>query len=232
MLRAADYGENDKILTLLTAERGKLSAGIKGEKKAGAKLRVAAQPFCLAEYVLAERGGRYTVVQASGGESFYDLRCDLSKYYAACSLCEAAAELSCEGEAAPEMFVACAEGLRDMCAGDECFALIKFLVRALAVAGYGFSAGVCSVCGRDLSGESRLRFDMQAGAFTCWDCGAGAGASGSTYAVLRAAEGRPCGAVTEDGKVRALRLIREYAASKTDARLNGLAEYVRLLKRE
>ena len=65
MLRATDYLENDKILTLLTAERGKITAGIKGVKKAGAKLKFAAQPFCFAEYILAERGGRYTVTQAS-----------------------------------------------------------------------------------------------------------------------------------------------------------------------
>ena len=44
MIRATDYGENDKILTLLTAERGKISAGIKGVKKAGAKLKFAALP--------------------------------------------------------------------------------------------------------------------------------------------------------------------------------------------
>ena len=59
MLRAADYGENDKILTLLTAELGKISAGIKGVKKAGAKLKFAAQPFCFAEYILSKRGERY-----------------------------------------------------------------------------------------------------------------------------------------------------------------------------
>ncbi len=45
MLRATDYLENDKILTLLTAEKGKITAGIKGVKKAGAKLKFAAQPF-------------------------------------------------------------------------------------------------------------------------------------------------------------------------------------------
>ena len=56
MLKAADYNENDKILTLLTAERGRITAGIKGVKKAGAKLKFAAQPFCFAEYVLSRRG--------------------------------------------------------------------------------------------------------------------------------------------------------------------------------
>ncbi|MDE6000931.1 MAG: DNA repair protein RecO, partial [Clostridia bacterium] len=83
MLRSVDYNENDKILTLLTAERGKITAGIKGVKKAAAKLKFAAQPFCFAEYVLASRGDKYTVINAAESESFYDLRTDINKFYAA-----------------------------------------------------------------------------------------------------------------------------------------------------
>ena len=56
VLRTADFGENDKMLTLFSLQRGKLSAAAKGVRKAGAKLRFAAQPFCFAEYVLAEKG--------------------------------------------------------------------------------------------------------------------------------------------------------------------------------
>ena len=83
MLRAVDYNENDKILTFLCAEQGKISAGIKGVKKAGAKLKFASQPFCFAEYVLSKRGERYTVINCSETESFYDLRTDVMKFYAA-----------------------------------------------------------------------------------------------------------------------------------------------------
>lgn len=35
LLRAVDYGENDRIATLLTAERGKIGAALKGVRKAG-----------------------------------------------------------------------------------------------------------------------------------------------------------------------------------------------------
>ena len=83
MLKAIDYGENDKILTLLTAENGKITAGIKGVKKASAKLRFAAQPFCFAEYVLSQKGDRFTVINAAECESFYDLRTDIGKFYSA-----------------------------------------------------------------------------------------------------------------------------------------------------
>ncbi len=229
MIRAADYGENDKILTLLTAERGKLTAGIKGVKKAGAKLKFAAQPFCLAEYVLTGRAGRYTVIQAAESESFYDLRCDINKFYAASALCEAAAALTFEEDAAPQLFFCCVKALGDMCGGDECMALISFLLRALSLSGYGFSAGACSECGASLAGAEKLRFDMDSGAFTCWNCGTGVGVSGATFAVLKAAAGAPCGEVTEEGKKRALRLLKEYFAVKTDSRLLSLAEYIRLI---
>lgn len=230
VVRTVDYGENDKILTLLTAERGKITAGIKGVKKAGAKLKFAAQPFCLAEYVLTGRNGRYTVTGAAEGESFYDLRLDITRFYAASAVCEAAASLTFEEDASPQIFSACVHALAEMCAGHESFALIKFLVRALSLSGYGFSAGNCSVCGRPLSEEQKLRFDMEGGVFTCWDCGTGAGVSGATYAVLRAAQGLPGDAVTEEGERRALRLLREYFALKTENRCASLSEYLRLLQ--
>ena len=48
VLRTADFGETDKMLTLFTLQSGKLSAAAKGVRKAGAKLRFAAQPSCFA----------------------------------------------------------------------------------------------------------------------------------------------------------------------------------------
>ena len=231
MLRAVDYGENDKILTLLSAEEGRITAGIKGVRKAGAKLKFAAQPFCFAEYILAVSGDRYTVVQASECESFYELRTDVNRFYAASAVCEAAIALTYEGDGGKEIFSDCVHALTDMCRGDEGFALITFLVKVLRHSGYGVGLDACVKCGAPLINSDKLRFDMDTGGFTCWDCGPGAGASGVTFNVLRMAQGLPYdGAkITQDGKKRALRLLREYLGYKADVRLNSLSEYVRLL---
>ena len=229
MLRAVDYLENDKILTLLTAERGKLTAGIKGVKKAGAKLKFAAQPFCFAEYILAERGGRYTVTQASECESFYELRTDINKFYAACAVCEAAIALTYEGDDSGEIFSDCVRTLSSMCANDEGLTLIGFLLAVLRKAGYGVSLENCRVCGADLTAAEKMRFNMDTGSFCCWDCGTGVGVSGVTYNVLRAADGHPDGELTADGKKRALKLLKEYLAYKTDAKLNSLQEFIKLI---
>lgn len=231
MLKAVDYGENDKILTLLSAEEGRITAGIKGVKKAGAKLKFAAQPFCFAEYILTERGGRYTVIQASECESFYELRTDVNRYYAACAVCEAALALTYEGDGAESVFADCVHALGEMCRGDESFALIAFLLKALRRSGYGVRLDDCAECSAPLINADKMRFDMDIGGFTCWDCGSGIGASGVTYNVLRMADGLTYDKayITADGKKRALRLLKEYLDYKTDAKLNSLSEYIRII---
>ena len=231
MIRAVDYGENDKILTLLSAEEGKISAGIKGVKKPNAKLRFAAQPFCFAEYILVKRGDKYTVINCSECESFYDLRTDINKFYAASAVCEAANALSFEGSECSQLFSEAVNTLAAMCAGEESKALISFLVRALRLSGYGLSADRCSECGKSLIGQNQMRFDMDAGSFTCAECGSGAGASRVTYNVLRKIDGKSFEEdfITADGEKRALRLLREYYAYKLNYSFNSLSEYIRLL---
>lgn len=231
MLRAVDYNENDKILTLLTAERGKISAGIKGVKKSGAKLKFAAQPFCFAEYVLSGKGGKYTDINCSECESFYDLRTDINKFYAASAVLEAAASITFEGGECAEIFYECVKTLSDMCGGDERLALIKFLLFALEKSGYAITVDSCAECGAALENAEKTRFDLDTGAFTCFDCGNGAGASRVTYNVLRKVLNKSFEEdfITPDGEKRALKLIREYYTYKTENALKSLSEYIKLL---
>ena len=230
MLRAADYNENDKILTLLTAEYGKITAAAKGVKKAAAKLRFAAQPFCFGEYILAKSGERYTLTGCTENGNFYDLRTDIMKFYAASAAAEAAMLLTFEGDDAHAVFYCLLRAFTDMCAGDEKLALITFLVNALKSSGYAISGGTCPKCGKDLN-DGELIFDMASGAFFCADCGQGARASRTTYNVLRKVAGFSFDEnfITADGEKRALRLLREYFAGKVESRVVALGDYIRLL---
>lgn len=224
LLRAVDYGENDKIATLLTAERGKISASLKGVKKAGAKLRFAAQPFCFAEYVFAARGGRNTVISASLYDGFFALCEDVARYYAAAVVTDACDKLALEGMQAGGLLVAAVTALEGLCA-DEPLALVKFLLAALAYAGYPVQTDACPACGRLPSG--RMRFSFADGAFFCDGCLPDAvPASESTFSALRAAMGQ--GEATQDGIVRALRLLGAYFARQVGAELSALSEYLRL----
>ena len=225
LLRAADYGENDKMVTLLTADRGKIGACMKGVKKASAKLKFAAQPFTFAEYVIAERGERKTVISASLHDGFYFLREDVTAFYAAAAVCEACDALLYEGIPSGSLLVAAVTALQGMSENIP-FALVRFLLNALTAAGYPVEAGDCPVCGKKLSG--RMAFDMTSGAFTCSDCGEGAPASESTYLAIRNAMGENC-PVPDDGYKRALRLLNAYFTYQTEKELFSLAEYISLI---
>lgn len=226
LLRAVDYGENDKMVTLLTAERGKIGVGMKGVKKAGAKLKFAAQPFCFAEYVLSGRGERYTVISASLHDGFYPLREDVTAYYAAACVCEACDALVFEGMQAGALLVAAITALGEMCGGSVPRALIRFLLTALRLAGYPVLTEDCAACGKALSGK--LFFDFASGSFFCAECAVGTLASEVTLCALRAAESGT-GQTSPDGEKRALRLLGAYFSYQTEQEISSISELLKLL---
>ena len=225
LLKAADYGENDKLVTLFTSERGKIVASMKGVKKATAKLKFAAQPFSFAEYVFAARAGRYTVVSAALHEGFYGLREDIEAFYAASCVTELSDALLLEGMENKRLLVAALKALKEIEEGEHTRPLVSFFLTALQEAGYTVTAGDCPVCGNKLRG--RMAFDMQSGCFTCAACSEGVPASESTYHAVRAAAG--LGGSSLDGEKRALRLLDAYFTRQTEGRLNALKELLRLM---
>ena len=190
VIRTADYGESDRMLTLFTLQRGKLSAAAKGVRKAGAKLRFAAQPFCFAEYVLAQRGELNTVISAAETDSFYALRGDIGKFYAAASLAGVCDALLYDGMVSEELFLRAVNALRGMCDGDEAEELISFLLAALELSGYRLDLSGCAGCGALL--EGKCFFDVADGCFYCADCARGAGVSAETLEVLKKCAGEEC----------------------------------------
>ena len=58
VVRSVDYKDSDKILTLLTPDMGKLSAGARGCRKKGSAIAAACQLLCWSELVLSDRGGK------------------------------------------------------------------------------------------------------------------------------------------------------------------------------
>ena len=227
VLRAADYGEYDRMVTLLTAERGKIGAGMKGVRKAGAKLNFASQPFCFSEYVFAEKGGRFTVTQASLHEGFFGLRLDLKKYYAGAAVLQTCDAFSAEGMPCGELLVGAVETLSAIETenGHTMSAVLRFLLRTLRLAGYPVSAEGCTVCGREM--EGRRRFDMASGSFRCAGCGDGVPVSAVTYDAIRAAL-KGDAEDGEDGVRRALRLMKAYVLYHTETELSALEEFLSL----
>ena len=230
VLQSIDYKDNDKLLTLFSPTLGKITAGARGVKKPKAKLAFSAQPFCFAEYVLAEKGGRYTVTGAYLHESFFSLRYDIVRFYAACAAAEICLAILYENETYEALFIALIECLKSLALSedDPAEAVASFVLIALRESGYPLDLSFLEECDGDI-GE-RLWFDFADGRFTTFDrCVNGERASLSTYHTLRKCAGLTYSeSVLEGGRKRALRLLKAYLSEKTEAKLENLGELIRL----
>lgn len=74
VVRCANLGDNDKMLTLLTRERGVISVCARGVKSLKNKNAQSAMPLCYSDFVLNEKGEVFSLVSADIIESFYNLR--------------------------------------------------------------------------------------------------------------------------------------------------------------
>ena len=228
VIGGVNYGENDRILTIFTLEKGVVSAKIKGVKKPKAKLKFAAEPFCFAEYVFSFSQGKRTVIGASLIDSFYPLRENINRYFCAGAVIEFLRKFLKEGITAPNTLLLTAEVLRELAYGDQApnSLLAWFLVEGLKQVGYGLNYNDCFCCGKSI--ENRVFFDYASGAFYCDECNKGRAReiNFKTYLTIRKVANRE--EVSNDDAVFALRLLDYYLVNKTEEKLASLSELIKL----
>ena len=172
VIRTVDYRDNDKILTLFTAESGRVDAKARNCRKATSPLLACTQPFTYGEYQLFYHKNKYVINQGEVLESFYPLREDVSRF-AAASLC---ASLCLEGVQAEErsesVFSLLYHILSFLTYGenDSRDLTACFLVRFLSLVGFRPAITHCAVCGRDLRRDPAIRFLPDRGGATCAGC--------------------------------------------------------------
>jgi len=227
VIRSVDYKENDKILTLITADGGKTTMGIKGVKRSGAKLRFASEPFCFAEYVYNAGRERNTVISASLYDGFYSLREDIKKYYCACAVAEVCDRIALSSDGG-KMFFLAVNAVKGICYSDEEEALLSFLLGALEYSGFALDLSCCGSCGGKIM--DKAYFDFNTGRFSCPACMVGAAAKIGTYEYLKKAAGKDFSPelVSDDSPLRALRLLNVYFSEKFECSFPCLSECIKM----
>ncbi len=82
ILKQTPIGEYDRRICLLTKERGKISAFVKGSRKPGSRLSSATNPFSFGIFKLYEGKSSYNVAEADIQNYFEELRTDyIGAYY-------------------------------------------------------------------------------------------------------------------------------------------------------
>lgn len=78
IIKRAPVGEYDFVVTILTSERGKITAFAKGSRRPGNHLSGVVEPFCYGEFKLYEGRNSYTIQEARISNYFEHFRNDFN----------------------------------------------------------------------------------------------------------------------------------------------------------
>lgn len=185
--RYVNYRESDRIISILTAEQGRIDAKARGSQKAASALLPSSQPFAYGRYELFYSRDKYTVNQCELLESFYPIREDYGRFAAASAALQLAHDAAPENQPSEALFSLLYHILSywaygDADAGDL---LCCFLTRYLKVCGYRPAITACAHCGRDIRSDAVVRLSARHGGAVCAACGGGEEISKTALEALR-----------------------------------------------
>ena len=170
VLRVTDTKETDRILTVLTPDRGKIPLIARGARRKNSRLAAACQMPAYSELTIYKRGGWYLLDEASPIELFDGLGRDIELLALAAWFCELTEAVCAEETACPEILSLLLNGLYALCYTEKEPQLVKaaFQFRLMALAGFEPLAEGCAVCGaRDVRAPM---LDIFGGFVTCGGC--------------------------------------------------------------
>ena len=172
VLRETETKDADKILTLLTAERGKISVIARGARRRRCKYAACAQSLAWSEWSLTQRGEWYYANEGSTLELFDGLRTDLAAMALGFYFAELTEAVTNQDEGAPELLRHLLNGLYALSALRKPPPLTKpaFELKLLCLAGYEPLADSCAYCGR--TDPEHPMLDVVQGVLRCGRCGA------------------------------------------------------------
>ncbi len=173
VLVSMPVGDYDRRITILTKERGKISAFAKGARKPTSALLGCSQPFAFGEFLLYEGKSSYNVVGAEIKNYFSELREDMGAIYYAMYFCEFCCYMTKENLEAGEVLKLLYVSLRALSKPSLDKRLVRriFELRFLAVNGEMPQVNACVLCGRqEMLKEEKAWFSSEEGGLLCGDC--------------------------------------------------------------
>ena len=168
VLRVITYNDNDALLTVLTADHGKLTVKARGLRRKNSPLTAPCQLLSYGEFTLFEYRGMYTINEAQSIELFHNLRKDLTKLSLGTYFAQAAELISQEDIPNPELLSLVLNCLYALSSLDMALNKVKsvFELRSASIAGYTPDLYGCWRCANPVPD----RFDLSQGRLECNSC--------------------------------------------------------------
>ena len=159
--------EKDKLLTLFTLEKGKMSVSMRGVRGDKAKLKSAKDVFTFGDFIIEEGRFSNVVTAVDVIDNFYSLSKDIEKYYEACAIVDVVSKVT--GEPNPQLFIELIKALKTLCYDDvkKYYVIDKFMLYVFSSMGYRFLGEKCSSCGASMEAKY---LNLQVGELVCPKC--------------------------------------------------------------
>jgi len=174
VLKSASYKEQDRLLTLISAEGGIEKAIARGGAKAGGSLRAVSQPYARVSLLLSPpKGGLSFVSEGQPLETFLRLDAGLERFAYGAYVAELAISASPEGKAAPMLYQLLLAVYELLKLDDDLPRTARFYeLQLLSVLGVLPSLECCADCGQVPYGRGFV-LSPDDGALLCESCAAG-----------------------------------------------------------
>lgn len=188
ILRQRDYRDSDKLLSIFTEKRGKITAVAKGIKKPKSSLRACAQPFCHAYFHLNQGREMDLLTQGRLLDFYANSRSDLERSLYCIYLMELLDKSLLENTPLPALYNALLLVLQAINEqGLNPLFIRYFEVQLLTSLGYKPVLSHCLSC--QCKAAASFRFSLAEGGLVCPQCceegAAFVGVSGETMGMLR-----------------------------------------------
>ncbi len=173
VLRVADTGESDRVLTILTRDYGVLRAFANGAKKLKSRSQSATQALAYSRFSIYRNRDSYIIDEAQGIELFFSLREDIVRLSLAQYFCELACLFAPENQGAEDYLQLLLHALHLLTKQSRPAMLLKAAVelRMLCLSGYQPDVSACKTCREpELPGEFVI-WNLQEGTIACRTCG-------------------------------------------------------------
>lgn len=139
-VKAIDYGETGKILTIISFGSGKIVASISGVKSPKSKLKMSAMPLAYGEYTIYSKGKYCKVISATLEDSFFNCWNDFEKYSASQIVLELLDKISYDNQNVDKelSFALSAISLINYTATTPLIFVIWFILKIFACVGIDF----------------------------------------------------------------------------------------------
>ena len=185
VLRTIRLGEADRIITFVTATRGKVRAVAKGVRKTKSRFGGRLEPVSHVSLLLYEGRELDIVTQAESVESFRAIREDLDRLGRATTLLEAVDQVAQEREQNARLYQMLVGALRSLNGADSTLLVPAFFWKLLSLEGFHPLLEACASCGSDESVGPLVAFDLAEGGVLCRSCRRGTPMSPGALELLR-----------------------------------------------